>query len=916
MLTQLLHARFDQRIVGRRKGQLVDQHALQRVARHVYALPETLRAQQHAATTLAKALQQTAPRLAALHQQRQRVAQALGLVAQCLCHQGQRSQRGGQHKGAPAQRAGAARRELTHRLGVPRFVGLGAARRHPQPRMRRVVEGAAHAQHGGVFQARGGGEPGQFGVVAQRGRGEDPGLGREPALFAEHFADIQRRLHQPRLLRRQVYPAHIAAGHGVVETLRQGGQRTRTLFELGEIRRRFGHASNRLGGRPRRFAQGLQRGLQRVVGAAFFPAQLEHAAHFAGIAVARQPQLTRGQVDGALQLAPGLQAAGVHQAQRQDVTRQVNGLPGRQGGAQELHAGLDELMRLVEHGGVHRGQQLGHAAVAQGHVSEEEVVVDDHQVGGHGLAPGLHDMAGAELGALAAQAVVACGRDERDDGRAVVQAFDFGQVAAARGLGPQLDPRQRARGKAVGHGAFVHGLGQAVPAQVAGTPLEQGHAHGHAQRVTQPWQVAQEELVLQALGGGADQRAAARQQQGHQVGEGLAHARASFGDQGLAAVQGLGHARSHLVLRRTRAVARIAAGQGAVDRERLGHGLHQARSPHAGSGGSTCTSSRAIWSRNSSRRFLSRRRLSSSVGGPTVLRSMRLSRSACSMRNSMSWRCGECRFSFIASHLVDRGEFIFRYMVATAQTFRFTASTGLHRGDRAYQQDQVELINHPRVAGTMMAVLADGMGGKSGGRKAADQVLLTARQIFERYSPSQDDPAELLRQLVVEAHLMIKLTAITSEEEPHSTVAGYMIGAGLECDVVHAGDSRVYHYRGAEMMKRTIDHSYVQRLVDEGKITDEQANTHPQSNLLTGCLGTQTEPPVTLWHIDKLEHGDSVLACSDGLWHYFTPKEIGAILHALPPREASEMLISKARQRARGGGDNLSLALSRIDTLR
>jgi len=255
-------------------------------------------------------------------------------------------------------------------------------------------------------------------------------------------------------------------------------------------------------------------------------------------------------------------------------------------------------------------------------------------------------------------------------------------------------------------------------------------------------------------------------------------------------------------------------------------------------------------------------------------------------------------------------------MAMPTQTFRFTASTGLHRGDRAYQQDQVELIHHPRAVGTMMAVLADGMGGKSGGRKAADQVLLTARQIFERYSPSQDDPGELLRKLVVEAHLMIKLTAITAEEEPHSTAASYLIGAGLECDVVHAGDSRVYHFRGAEMMKRTVDHSYVQRLVDEGKITDEQANTHPQSNLLTGCLGTQTEPPVTLWHIDKLEYGDSMLACSDGLWHYFTPKEMGAILHALPPREACEMLISKARQRARGGGDNLSLALSRIDALR
>ena len=117
------------------------------------------------------------------------------------------------------------------------------------------------------------------------------------------------------------------------------------------------------------------------------------------------------------------------------------------------------------------------------------------------------------------------------------------------------------------------------------------------------------------------------------------------------------------------------------------------------------------------------------------------------------------------------------------------------------------------------------------------------------------------------------------------------------------------------MLGRTVDHSFVQRLVDEGKITEEAANTHPQSNLLTGCLGTQADPPVTLWHIDRLEAGDTLLACSDGLWHYFTPKELGAILSALPPREAAEMLVSKARQRARGGGDNLSLALVHISPL-
>jgi len=255
-------------------------------------------------------------------------------------------------------------------------------------------------------------------------------------------------------------------------------------------------------------------------------------------------------------------------------------------------------------------------------------------------------------------------------------------------------------------------------------------------------------------------------------------------------------------------------------------------------------------------------------------------------------------------------------MAKVALPFRFSAATGLHRGDRAYQQDQVELIRHARSKGAVLAVVADGMGGKSGGRKASDQVMLTARQIFERFAPGADDASDLLRQLVLEAHLMIKLTAITSEEEPHSTVAAFLIGPNLQCDVVHAGDSRVYHFRGAEMMKRTIDHSFVQRLIDEGKITVEAADTHPQANLLTGCLGTHADPPLALWHIDRLDYGDTMLACSDGLWHYFSPKELGAILHALPPREASEMLISKARQRARGSGDNLSLALARVDPLR
>lgn len=254
-------------------------------------------------------------------------------------------------------------------------------------------------------------------------------------------------------------------------------------------------------------------------------------------------------------------------------------------------------------------------------------------------------------------------------------------------------------------------------------------------------------------------------------------------------------------------------------------------------------------------------------------------------------------------------------MSTSSKGYRLTAATGLHRGDRVYQQDQVGVLVHPRVPGSLLGIVADGMGGKSGGRKASDQVLLTAHQLFERYAPSTDDAAETLKQLVMESHLMIKLTAITAEEEPHSTVAAFLVSPNRECDIIHAGDSRVYHFRGADMVSRTKDHSYVQRLVDEGQITEDEANTHPQSNLLTGCLGTFQDPPLTLHHIERLEIGDTIMACSDGLWHYFSPRELGAIVNTLPPRDASEMLVSKARQRARGGGDNLSLALVRVELL-
>jgi PPM family protein phosphatase len=249
--------------------------------------------------------------------------------------------------------------------------------------------------------------------------------------------------------------------------------------------------------------------------------------------------------------------------------------------------------------------------------------------------------------------------------------------------------------------------------------------------------------------------------------------------------------------------------------------------------------------------------------------------------------------------------------MATSNKYRVTAATGTHKGDREYQQDQVAVIAHPRVAGCVMAVVADGMGGKTGGRKAADQVMLTAKQLFDTFVPAEDSAEHLLKRIVEETHLVIKLTAMSSEQEPHSTICVSVLLASGDCHWIHVGDSRIYHYRGMALMRRTKDHSYVQDLVDKGELSQDEASDHPMSNILLQSLGTEEEPKSSYQHM-RLTAGEALLACTDGLWHYFTEQELGAVLMRLNPREACEYLIQKARQRAGGYGDNLSLAVLKL----
>jgi serine/threonine protein phosphatase PrpC len=246
--------------------------------------------------------------------------------------------------------------------------------------------------------------------------------------------------------------------------------------------------------------------------------------------------------------------------------------------------------------------------------------------------------------------------------------------------------------------------------------------------------------------------------------------------------------------------------------------------------------------------------------------------------------------------------------------YKIEAGTGQHIGDRQEQQDRVALLTAPRSPGYVMAVLADGMGGLSGGALAAEQVIRTARQAFELFSPQTDSVEKLLDTIAHDAHTIIKLTAISSEKHPHSTMVVLVITPERSAVWTHVGDSRLYRFEGPNCAERTIDHSYIESLIAQGKLSREDASKHHLANVLITALGMSEHlPPATVHRRDRLKAGDAFLLCTDGLWHYFSDAELGAAVAMNSPRQASEMLINKARERALGtSADNCTLAIIKL----
>jgi serine/threonine protein phosphatase PrpC len=186
-------------------------------------------------------------------------------------------------------------------------------------------------------------------------------------------------------------------------------------------------------------------------------------------------------------------------------------------------------------------------------------------------------------------------------------------------------------------------------------------------------------------------------------------------------------------------------------------------------------------------------------------------------------------------------------------------------GDREDNQDRVTVSAAEQAA---LLVVIDGMGGHSDGSRAADTALKSLLESFRQTSLPMFDPLGFLHMALSRAHDEVaKLgNGQAIDTRPRATTAICLVQEGAAF-WAHIGDSRVYHLRHGKIVQRTRDHSHVELLLREGKITEEELPTHPMRNFVECCLGGDPAiPEMTVSGRNTLLPGDVLLLCTDGIW--------------------------------------------------
>ncbi|HEY0585473.1 MAG TPA: PP2C family serine/threonine-protein phosphatase [Pseudoduganella sp.] len=247
-------------------------------------------------------------------------------------------------------------------------------------------------------------------------------------------------------------------------------------------------------------------------------------------------------------------------------------------------------------------------------------------------------------------------------------------------------------------------------------------------------------------------------------------------------------------------------------------------------------------------------------------------------------------------------------------TYKIEAGTAQHIGSRPQQNDRVALFTAQKAPGYVLAVLADGI---SGGATGAEQVLHTAKQLFDEYRASETVHLprleELLREIAHDVHQILVMDPRTGASEPQSSMVLLVLTPERHAVWAIVGDSRLYRFDNKECLARSSDAEYVAHLMKQENLPEESARKHRQAKLLSNALGNKhREPFVTFGIQEDLKPGNAFLLCSDGLWSYFADVELASAIAKKSPREAAELLINKARERAQGKGDNCSMAIIKL----
>lgn len=213
-------------------------------------------------------------------------------------------------------------------------------------------------------------------------------------------------------------------------------------------------------------------------------------------------------------------------------------------------------------------------------------------------------------------------------------------------------------------------------------------------------------------------------------------------------------------------------------------------------------------------------------------------------------------------------------------------------------------------------IVADGMGGHAAGEVASEMAVKIIAQELEGIPGSSDaQAADVMRQAIREANgAIFSRTLSEQDKRGMGTTATAMIINGTRYLIGQVGDSRAYVFRDRRLAQLTKDHSYVQEQVDAGYLTPEQARTHPYSNVITRCVGANSEVAPDVY-AGTLRTDDIYLLTSDGLTGMLEDHDLLHIMnsHAGSPARMVDTLIAEANHR--GGLDNITAIIVRIDAI-